>query len=223
MTASHFKIVIRNMGVLERKEREKKQRRNAILDAAEKIFFRQGLFNTSMDSIAKEAEFSKGTLYLYFKNKEELYRAVLLRGFILLEQKLKEIIDEEKNAYENLKRISMAYYKFSQDEDGYFNAILSYQDDEFDLDNLEVESGRSLKAGNRLIQILIDVIERGKKDGSMDANLNPIESAFVLWSQFTGFLQMIKKKKEIIDHYFSVSEEHLLETYFLLIEKALKP
>lgn len=211
------------MGVLERKEREKKQRRNAILDAAEKIFFQQGLFNTSMDSIAKEAEFSKGTLYLYFKNKEELYRAVLLRGFILLEQKLKEELNEEENAYDNLKRITMAYYKFSQEEDGYFNAILSYQDDEFDVDNLEVESGKSLKAGNRVMQILIDSLERGRKDGSIDPKINPIESAFVLWSQFTGFLQMIKKKKEIIDHYFSVGAEHLLDTYFLLLEKSLKP
>jgi AcrR family transcriptional regulator len=211
------------MGVLERKEREKKQRRNAILDAAEKIFFHQGLSNTSMDSIAKEAEFSKGTLYLYFKNKEELYRAVLLRGFILLEQKLKEESSEEVSAYENLKRITMTYYKFSQEEDGYFNAILSYQDDEFDLDNLEVESGKSVKAGNRVMQILIDVLERGREDGSIDPNINPVESAFVLWSQFTGFLQMIKKKKEIIDHYFTVGAEHLLDTYFLLLEKSLKP
>ena len=211
------------MGVLERKEREKKQRRNAILDAAEKIFFQQGLFNTSMDSIAKEAEFSKGTLYLYFKNKEELYRAVLLRGFILLEQKLKEALSEETNAYQNIMRISQAYYKFSQDEDGYFNAILSYQDDEFNIDNLEVESGKSLKAGNRVIQILIDNIEKGRQDGSIDSKINPIESAFVLWSQFTGFLQMLKKKREIIDHYFSVSQENLLDTYFLLVEKALKP
>ncbi|WP_299460059.1 TetR/AcrR family transcriptional regulator [uncultured Microscilla sp.] len=211
------------MGVLERKEREKKQRRNAILDAAEKIFFRQGLSNTSMDSIAKEAEFSKGTLYLYFKNKEELYRAVLLRGFILLEQKLKEETNEEENAYDSLKKITMAYYKFSQEEDGYFNAILSYQDDEFDLDNLEVESGKSVKAGNRVMQILIDALERGRNDGSIDPNINPVESAFVLWSQFTGFLQMIKKKKEIIDHYFTVGAEHLLETYFLLLEKSLKP
>lgn len=211
------------MGVLERKEREKKQRRNAILDAAEKIFFHQGLVNTSMDSIAKEAEFSKGTLYLYFKNKEELYRAVLLRGFILLEQKLKEEENEQESAYENLKRITMAYYRFSQEEDGYFNAILSYQDDEFDLDNLEVESGKSVKAGNRVMQILIDVLERGRQDGSIDPNINPIESAFVLWSQFTGFLQMIKKKKEIIDHYFTVGAEHLLDTYFLLLEKSLKP
>ncbi len=211
------------MGVLERKEREKKQRRNAILDAAEKIFFQQGLFNTSMDSIAKEAEFSKGTLYLYFKNKEELYRAVLLRGFILLEQKLKEALHDDASAYQNIINISTAYYKFSQDEDGYFNAILSYQDDEFDIDNLEVESGKSLKAGNRVIQILIDNIEKGRQDGSIDSNINPLESAFVLWSQFTGFLQMLKKKREIIDHYFSVSQENLLETYFLLVEKALRP
>ena len=61
------------MGIAERKEREKEQRRKAILDAAEKVFFEKGLKYSTMDDVAEEAELSKGTLYLYFKNKEELF------------------------------------------------------------------------------------------------------------------------------------------------------
>jgi TetR/AcrR family transcriptional regulator len=50
------------MGITERKEREKEQRRNAIIDAAEKIFFTKGMDNSTMDDVAEEAELSKGTL-----------------------------------------------------------------------------------------------------------------------------------------------------------------
>ena len=61
------------MGITERKEREKLQRREDILNAAERVFFSKGHKNSTMDDVAEEAELSKGTLYLYFKSKEGFY------------------------------------------------------------------------------------------------------------------------------------------------------
>ncbi len=61
------------MGILERKEKEKQQRRDDILGAAKEVFFSKGLMSATMDEIAEKAELSKGTLYLYFASKEELY------------------------------------------------------------------------------------------------------------------------------------------------------
>ena len=58
------------MGIQERKEREKLQRREDIIDAAEKVFFKKDLDSATMDDVANEAELSKGTLYIYFKSKK---------------------------------------------------------------------------------------------------------------------------------------------------------
>ena len=52
-------------------------KRVRILDAAEALFIRQGYVKTSMDEVAREAGVAKGTLYLYFKSKEELFLAAL--------------------------------------------------------------------------------------------------------------------------------------------------
>ena len=52
------------MGIAERREREREQRRNTILDAAETVFFSKGINLATMDEVAEEAELSKGTLYL---------------------------------------------------------------------------------------------------------------------------------------------------------------
>ena len=60
------------MGIRERKEREKERRRQQITVAAKKVFSDKGFNRATMDDIANEAELSPGTLYLYFKNKEEL-------------------------------------------------------------------------------------------------------------------------------------------------------
>ena len=58
---------------LSRKDRERERHRKEILSAAERIFARKGYQGTAVEEIAKEAEFAVGTIYKFFKGKEELY------------------------------------------------------------------------------------------------------------------------------------------------------
>src|SRR4030065_2225528 len=67
-----------------RKEREHLVHRGEILRAAEKVFAAKGFFQTTMSVIAQAAEFGTGTLYKYFKSKEDLY-------FTLIDEKTDEI------------------------------------------------------------------------------------------------------------------------------------
>jgi len=55
------------MGIKERKEREKERRRQQIIIAAKRIFSAKGFNKATMEDIAKEAEISPGTIYIYFK------------------------------------------------------------------------------------------------------------------------------------------------------------
>ncbi len=68
------------MDQLSRREREKQQRESEIVSAAERVFYLKGYNDASMDEIAREAEFAKGTIYQYFTGKEDLYFAVTLKG-----------------------------------------------------------------------------------------------------------------------------------------------
>ncbi len=61
-----------------RVEREKEYRRDSILEAAKKIFFKEGYAKATMDSIAKCAEITKPTVYQYFKSKDELFFSLML-------------------------------------------------------------------------------------------------------------------------------------------------
>jgi len=63
--------------VLTRRERERLMHRKEIMDAAVEVFSKKGFFNATLDEIAQKAEFSKGTLYLYFSSKEELLYSIL--------------------------------------------------------------------------------------------------------------------------------------------------
>jgi AcrR family transcriptional regulator len=210
------------MGVAERKEREKIERRNAIIEAAERIFFKIGIENASMEQVAQEAELSKGTLYLYFKSKEELYRAIILRGFIILKRHLKESINLQESGFQNVKNISRAYIQFSNEYKGYFDAILHYQNDLFTSKDRDPEQVKSLESGNAVIGVLIHEIEKGIADKSIDKNIKPVETAFVLWSQLTGLLQVIQRKMKIIAYHYKIKQIDLFENYFSLLERSLK-
>ena len=67
------------MGIQERKQRERERRRQQIIIAAKRVFSEKGFNKATIEDIAKEAELSPGTLYLYFKNKEELYASLSIR------------------------------------------------------------------------------------------------------------------------------------------------
>jgi len=62
---------------LSRREREKAAHHQEILDAAIKIFAKKGFYEATLDEVAQEAEFSKGALYLYFSNKEDLLATIV--------------------------------------------------------------------------------------------------------------------------------------------------
>lgn len=100
------------MGVQERKEREKARKREIILKAAEKVFFKNGFEKTTMDEIAEKAEYSKGMLYLYFKNKEALYAAIMLRSIDIFIKILEGEISRAKGGREKVAAVKTAYLKF---------------------------------------------------------------------------------------------------------------
>jgi AcrR family transcriptional regulator len=62
---------------LPRREREKVRQRREMMDAALALFSEKGYHNVSMNEIAQKSEFAVGTLYKFFKNKEDLYKTLL--------------------------------------------------------------------------------------------------------------------------------------------------
>ena len=110
------------MGVQERREREKQARQDAILEAAREVFFARGLDQTTIDDVAEQAEVSKGTIYLYFQSKEELYISVFMDGLDILAGQLRALRTEfaERQADELIRDIRDIYYAFYKKYPEYF-------------------------------------------------------------------------------------------------------
>jgi AcrR family transcriptional regulator len=99
------------MGIQERKRREREQRRRQIMNAARKVFSVKGFMKTTMEDIAREAELSPGTLYLYFKNKDELYASLSVDVLEHLYRKLKSVyIKEAPNPQIRINHLKQTLY-----------------------------------------------------------------------------------------------------------------
>jgi AcrR family transcriptional regulator len=118
------------MGVQERKEREKELRRESIVDAAEKILFSRGYENMSMDKVSREAELGKGTIYLYFKSKNELFHAVVARGLQILLDSFVKATEKPGTGMEKIMAIGRAYYDFFLNQRNYFDSLIHAEAEE---------------------------------------------------------------------------------------------
>jgi len=86
-----------------RREREKIKQRQEMLAAALDLFSEKGYHNVSMHEIAQNAEFAIGTLYKFFKNKEELYKALMVEQADKFQEALTKAIEEPDDEVEKLR------------------------------------------------------------------------------------------------------------------------
>ncbi len=209
------------MGIKERKEREKERRRQQIIVAAKRVFSEKGYTRATVEDIAQEAELSPGTLYLYFKNKEELFASLSLRILQYLMIRLKEVASDNANdcaaTLENLKKAMFDVYAF--DADALIN-LFHLQSSET-LKNLSPPLLDELNALTRKANKEIAAIfEQGISRGIFIKN-QPVVLADIFWSMFSGVV-LWEASKTAIDHNkdFLMST---LEAAFAIFERGITP
>lgn len=184
------------MGAKERREREREQRKAQILDTARALLLEKGLNATSINQIAKRAELSVGAIYFYYKSKEDLYAALQVEGLELLSQTISQSVQEQAQPQVNVRKIAMAYLKFSEEHKNYFDIINYF------LASPEPIFSPELKIqvddhGKNNLTILTDTIREAIQSGLFKA-VDPRRQAIILWSTLHGMIQFKKLGKTIL-------------------------
>ncbi|MCH7762683.1 MAG: TetR/AcrR family transcriptional regulator [Candidatus Marinimicrobia bacterium] len=115
------------MTIAERKAREKKRKRNAILEAAEKLFAKEGYHTTTMDNVAEATDFSKGTIYLYFKNKDDLFFTILDERLDTHIRELKERLSKTIDLKETIVELVTEQLTFFEKHHYFFRLTIAEQ------------------------------------------------------------------------------------------------
>ena len=177
------------MGVAARRERERIHRRNSILEAARHLFFEKG-YRATMDEIAERAELSKGTLYLYFKSKDELYVSVIVEGFRVLEKRIRKALAEVKGPEEKVKAVYYAFVDHCLENREYFR-ITQYFLTEDARENTSRELIDAINMDSmRLLEYGVKAIQEGMEEGRFRDDIDPVAASLVAWRNATGILDL---------------------------------
>ena len=201
------------MGIHERKERERERRRQQIIVAAKRVFSEKGFTRATMEDIAHEAELSPGTLYLYFKNKDELYASLSLRILHYMLIRLEHLNNDNHADIEarisGLKEAMYDVYEF----DPMILINMFHLQSSDTLKNLTPELLSEIKRlSKRSLSEMAKLFEEGVQTGVF-INKHPMAIADTFWALFSGVV-LWETSKSIINE----DKDYLRETLEIAFE-----
>ena len=200
------------MRFIQRREREKEQRRQHFIDVGQAVFVESGYDGASIDAIAHRAEFSKRSVYLYFRDKRELFHAVVLRGLRQLNDVLSASIQQVETGIPRLYALADAYYRFFQDERGFFDLILDYEMRDYHYAKPRAEMGNygqlCQEMNDRNTELVAEAVRQTIQAGeSHTGGLNALQLTLIVWGQVVGILQMIARREDVLESAYGMSPE----------------
>ncbi len=211
-----------------RREREKKQRRSAIIEAAERLFLSQGFETTTMEQIANEAEYSKGTLYNYYNSKEELYIAIGSKAYNLIIDYTKEFTEKEVPGIKQLMAVGYAFYDFTKKYPNYaslfHNIAINLPDmaskPKKELSDIEKEY---LNLSNTYRDIFVEILNDAVKHNAIRSDKNPFMIGYILSTLTRRLVEDLLQSKDIVKRIFNLNPDEVIDFAFEIIGEGLKP
>jgi len=206
---------------MSRREKDKLRIEDEIISAAEKVFINTGFEKSSMNEIAHKAQFTRKTVYQHFINKEDLYIAVVDRGFTQLLFCIQKEEEAGNNGFEKLRRMGLAYYQFYKKQPDTFRLMnlvghikskeeSTYYHQEFN------------KVNKLIAQEIIKVVDEGKSDGSIRNDLDTIMITHSAQFVITGFFYELSLSGKTFTEHFSINQEDFADFILHLLFDAFE-
>ena len=185
------------MGIQERKRREREYRRRQITDAARKVFSSKGFSKTTMEDIAREAELSPGTLYLYFRNKDELYASLSVEMLEHLHERLKRVyVREAHDPCVRIDHLKQALYSIYEIDPLILLNLFHLQSSDI-LKNLSPPTLTAIRdLSKKCLAIITKIFAEGVESQVFIAK-EPEALSEVMWALFSGVVLWEESKRII--------------------------
>ncbi len=197
-----------------RKKEPQNVHRKNISSGAEQLFMEKGIENTSMNDIAKAAGYSKATLYVYFKNKEELIGVLVLESMQKLYDYIRLAIEKGSDTRECFMEICHALLKYQEEYPLYFKMVLENIKIDFETTDFLPEEKETFLVGEQINGLLAAFLQGGIEKGQIRPDLQILPTIFSLWGMLSGLVQIATNKEEYIEQQMGLSKEEFLSYGF---------
>jgi AcrR family transcriptional regulator len=199
------------MAIKERKEREKQDMRNLIIESATQLFLKQGYDKTSIRNIAEDIEYSPATIYLYFKDKDEIFYVIHENAFAILDQLLRSH-NVIKDPVERLHALGKTYVKFALENPDYYDLMFVMR-----APLAEIKQKEKWAAGECAFGYLLETLTQCLDE----KRIKPADSfviAMTVWSYVHGLVTLyIRERMCILD----MPDENVREMMSISLETFL--
>ncbi|GGB05943.1 TetR/AcrR family transcriptional regulator [Puia dinghuensis] len=178
------------MGIQERKEKQKQEIRKLILDAAMKLFVEEGFDNLTIRRIADLIEYSPTTVYLYFKDKDEILASLHEQGFQKMQEFNRNLIAIQ-NPFLRLHKMGENYIQFAMEQPEYYNLMFI---DREPMKKMAAENCLEWAPGDSALQTLKEVVIECMEQGYLE-KAEPLLVTLSIWSFVHGLMSLVIRER----------------------------
>jgi len=173
-----------------KKERERENKRNTILKAARRLFFDRGFKAVTVDSIAAKSEISKGSIYLCFESKEEIYTQILIADNIALYERIKNFSSIEASSTQLLHEFARIYVDYFLNDKELFRILMTFMMQTGQMHLTDEQSNELIRSTNQNIMILSQIIQKGIDSGEFSPVSNVWQLQNAIWGMLNGVISL---------------------------------
>lgn len=190
---------------------EQKELKKRILNAAHKVLLGEGYRNLSLRKIAREADVSATSIYLYFENKDDLVHTLMEEAIEQLNNKLARSVQMFEDPISKLSALAYKYIHFALEHPREYQIIYMISSEE--MTRYPKEKFRKARKG---YEIVTEVLKEGVESGLI-AEQKPRIAAYTFWAQLHGVMSVVLSKRldTRIDQEEFIEEaiDHILQGY----------
>lgn len=173
------------MGIADRKAKEKEQLRSLILDSARRLFVEKGVEQTTIRSIAKSIDYSVGTVYVYFKDKNAILNELHTQGFAQLGSQFK-VLAHVENPMERLIAMGRIYISFAMENPDMYELMFTLK---APMEVLDQAKNEEWNEGISAFTVLKTTVEQCIKAHHFKGH-QPEPLTFMIWSLVHGMCSL---------------------------------
>ena len=200
-----------------RKKEPRSVHRENIVSAASSLFMEKGIAAVSMDDIAKAARYSKATLYVYFKNKEEIVGILVLNSMKKLYDYISSALIQHETTKARYDFICRGLVQYQEEFPFYFKMVLDKINIDFESQDYLPEEKETYQIGEAINEKIKNFLLSGMEKGDLRGDLEIMPAIFNFWGMLSGIIQLAANKEEYIKKSMGLSKIKFLEYGFSLV------
>ncbi|WP_069130144.1 TetR/AcrR family transcriptional regulator [Rhodohalobacter halophilus] len=187
--------------------------REEILDVSKELLLKHGFSKMSMRKIAKKANVTATSIYLHFKNKDDLLLALVEESIAKLNLVLRNSLDESVSPVAQLESLADAYVDYALENPQEYEIIYMVRPEE-----MPKYPREKFQQVRQIYELLAGIIRKGQEQQLFDVE-DPLVSAYTLWAQIHGVVSVILGKRLDTripnERFLSLAKDHIIQGFII--------